>query len=435
MTQTEFLGAKASNAGDSFHELWALHAALELLKSRTTLIAVTVEGVRAVDVAIANLDAWSGVDCGLYFGGDSLATASRVELIQLKYSTANPDKNWTIAGLTTSSSKNRANSVIRRLANQFNAAYQQRRSDPNKETIVKFVSNRPVAPEVTSALASINGKPKPPRPKSAQGKLEKLRIASGLKKNEFADFCRSLVMEGGVDSRFALKEELLISIGKWTNTSSRTQLDDLLQFVRDHMMPESRRDLIRRESILSRFGVSDIKSIFPCPPDLKFVERPVSRSQASQVTSAIERGTQRICLHGEGGCGKTTLLQEIGQLIPEQSKMIVFDCYGGGTYLDSNAYRHREGDAFTQLVNEIAAIFGAPSRVHGSPGRSSSSSKARQSSLRATNCNRCSRQLCLCCTSLQTATRELHKLRHEARCTPGQRRSDHHSQNWALRLP
>jgi hypothetical protein len=118
MAKTDYLGAKASNAGDSFHELWALHAALELLKPETTLVAVTVEGVRSVDSGNSNVDAWSGVDCGLYFGGDTFASASRIELVQLKYSSANPAKNWTVAGLTASASKSKNNSVVRRLANQ-----------------------------------------------------------------------------------------------------------------------------------------------------------------------------------------------------------------------------------------------------------------------------------------------------------------------------
>jgi energy-coupling factor transporter ATP-binding protein EcfA2 len=366
MAQTDFLGAKASNAGDSFHELWALHAAINLLKARTPLVAVTVEGVRTIDSAAASDDAWSGVDCALYFEGDTFSTASRIELIQLKYSSANSSKNWTVAGLIASTSKTKNNSVIRRLANQFVAAHAQRQGDGAKETVVKFVTNRPIAPEVSSALASLGQRPKRNTAGSksiesvAQKNLGKLRAASGLKIRDFGVFCHALELEGGVNSRFALKEELLLSIGAWTNTSSRTQLDDLLQFVRDHMMPESRRDLIRRESILARFGVSDRKSLFPCPPDLKFVRNPISRPQAARVISAIGLGGQRLCLHGEGGCGKTTLLQEIRTLIPAQSNSVVFDCYGGGTYLDSNAYRHRERDAFTQLTNEIAAMLGAP---------------------------------------------------------------------------
>ena len=362
MARTEYLGARASNAGDSFHELWALHAALELLKTRTTLIGVTVEGLPASDSTDTNSDAWDGVDCGLYFDGDSLLSASRVELIQLKYSSADSSKNWTVAGLTASTSKNGNNSVIRRLANQFVAAYAQRNGNPDQKTVAKLVTNRPIASEVIEALRSLTLKvtKKGSSQSRNEKNLEKIRAASGLRAKDFAAFCGSLVLHGAANSRFALKEDLLLSIGKWTNTSSRTQLDDLLQFVREQMMPESRQDLIRRESVLARFGISDRKSLFPCPPELKEVEKPIPRSQAKQVIEAISRGAQRVCLHGEGGSGKTTLLQEIRSLLPAQSEGIVFDCYGGGTYLYSNAYRHRESDAFTQLTNEAAAALGAP---------------------------------------------------------------------------
>jgi hypothetical protein len=40
--------------------------------------------------------------------------------------------------------------------------------------------------------------------------------------------------------------------------------------------------------------------------------------------------------------------------------MIVFDCYGAGRYLDSDAYRHRPKDAFLQLANELAAKLRVP---------------------------------------------------------------------------
>lgn len=365
MAQTGFLGAKASNAGDSFHELWALHAALELLNPKAALTALTVEGVRAVDSSTTASDPWSGVDCGLYYGGDTFGSADRVELIQLKYSSATPEKNWSIAGLTASDSKNGNNSVIRRLANQFAAAYSRRAGDASKQTSTKLITNRPVAAEVMAALDDIRrpvpvGSKKSHVPKGRQAGIEKLRKASGLNRANFVAFCAALSIEGGVNSRFALKEQLLLAIGAWTNTNSRTQLDDLLQFIREHMLPESRRDLISRESLLARFGVSDQKSVFPCPPDIKPITDPVPRSQVQEVMDLINSGKRKICLHGEGGCGKTTLLQEIRDKLPQSSTAVIFDCYGGGTYLDSDAYRHRERDAFKQLINEMASRLRAP---------------------------------------------------------------------------
>jgi hypothetical protein len=365
MVQTGFLGAKASNAGDSFHELWALHAALELIKPQSELTALTVEGVRAADSATTNGDPWSGVDCGLYYGGDSFDSAKRIELVQLKYSSATPDRNWTISGLTASTSENGSKSIIRRLANQFLATHRQRSAGTTKQTIARFVTNRPIAGEVTTALQDAC-EPAPHHlkrkstPKSRRSNIEKLRKASGLNKTDFAVFCSALSIEGGASSRFALKKNLLLSIGAWTNTNSRTQLDDLLQFIREHMMPESRGNLIARESILARFGVSDQKSIFPCSPNLRLIDNPVPRSQANEVLALIGSGTRKICLHGEAGCGKTTLLQEIRSRLPESSTAVLFDCYGGGTYLNSDAYRHRDRDAFTQLINEMAALLQVP---------------------------------------------------------------------------
>jgi hypothetical protein len=40
--------------------------------------------------------------------------------------------------------------------------------------------------------------------------------------------------------------------------------------------------------------------------------------------------------------------------------MFVFDCYGGGRYLDADGYRHRDKDAFLQLSNEVAVKLRVP---------------------------------------------------------------------------
>lgn len=49
MAQPDYRGARGSNAGDDFHELWALRQALALLDQDAGLTAVTVEGLRAED--------------------------------------------------------------------------------------------------------------------------------------------------------------------------------------------------------------------------------------------------------------------------------------------------------------------------------------------------------------------------------------------------
>jgi hypothetical protein len=112
-------GARGSNAGDHFHELWALQQALDLLNPGSMLRALTVEGVRTNLEPHENDPAWDGVDCALYFGGKSMDTADRVEIVQLKYSGSRPDLAWSVARLASSSSAGGNNSVLRRLADAF----------------------------------------------------------------------------------------------------------------------------------------------------------------------------------------------------------------------------------------------------------------------------------------------------------------------------
>src|SRR5439155_6328123 len=99
---------------------------------------------------------------------------------------------------------------------------------------------------------------------------------------------------------------------------------------------------------------------------LKRVERLISREASRAVVARMLSGEQRICLHGEGGCGKTTALQEIEALLPSDSVVVIFDCYGNGRYLDADAYRHRPRDAFLQLSNDLARRLRVPLLVNRS---------------------------------------------------------------------
>ncbi len=111
----DFGGARGSNAGDQYHELWTLQQVLELLTPNTSLTGVGVEGVRANADNDDDSDkpTWDGVDCTLYYGGNTLETADHIEFVQLKYSSANPDTNWSISRITNTTSKNKNNSPIR----------------------------------------------------------------------------------------------------------------------------------------------------------------------------------------------------------------------------------------------------------------------------------------------------------------------------------
>lgn len=56
-----------------------------------------------------------------------------------------------------------------------------------------------------------------------------------------------------------------------------------------------------------------------------------------------------VLLHGVGGCGKTTLTQQLRQNLPPGSVSVLFDCFGGGQYIHSDDKRHRPENAFLQM--------------------------------------------------------------------------------------
>ena len=362
--QPDYRGARGANAGDDFHELWALRQSLALLDPDSGLTAVSVEGLKAEDESGTPRDTWDGVDCALYYRGDQDSTVERIVIEQFKYSAANPDDAWTVARLTHSTNKKEDNSVVGRLAKAF-AGLKGKQPDlvASGKVLVRLVSNQPVDPAVLEALAGDSTWSRESHERHER-KTDRAALlsASGLQNEEFAAFARVFdLSECGHESRFAVEERVLATISEWTEDDARAAVNHLLSFVRRKMsMPEGKGEVITRESILLQLGFSDPGDLFPCPPTLKRVERIISRAASRTLAEQIRSGTQRTCLHGGAGCGKTTALQELEGLLPHGSVVIVFDCYGGGRYLDSDAYRHRPVDAFLQLSNDLARQLRTP---------------------------------------------------------------------------
>ncbi len=147
---TDYRGARGSNTGDDFHEVWATRQAIRLLNGEEDLKALTVEGVQELG---GSVDTWDGVDCALYFGGPDAASANHVRLAQLKYSGASPEAPWTVARLTyakAGSGKAKDGSVIARLTKAWKAMRKLRPGAPPPS--VALVTNQPVSPELLEAV-------------------------------------------------------------------------------------------------------------------------------------------------------------------------------------------------------------------------------------------------------------------------------------------
>jgi len=357
--KAEYLGARGSNTGDDFHEWWALRLALQLLVSDTSLAAVTVEGVNLDNKNQQELTEWDSVDCGLFYGGHTVERAKKIVIEQLKYSSSTPKKNWTVSELTSSKSKSSNNSIIKGLADSFSAILKTRPDLIGADALtIKLVSNRPIGSDLEKSLSDAGNK-----------KYETLRVASGLNKTDFKKFITLFdFSDCGTGSRFEQEENAINEILYLTHSADRGFVLDLKDRVHKLMLPEATGSYITRETVLTWMNVSDPLALFPCPPRLKPVENPVNRNAAVALQAAMVNGDQFICLHGEGGSGKTTVLKQVENLLPGGSVMITYDCYGAGTYMDSEAYRHRQKDAYLQIINETSAQLRLPLLI--SPGSS-----------------------------------------------------------------
>ena len=366
-TLTDFRGARGSNTGDDFHELWATRQAIRLLLKEGGLEAIAVEGLGARDEAGTARDTWDGVDCTQYFGGRDATEADRVQIVQLKYSAASPRRSWTIARLVEG---RRGRSVIGRLAKAWKGLAAHGTASSFARAVL--ISNQPVDQKVHSAVqraaASSSTVPKR-RPEATASPELRLAYATGLDAEELRAFASALRFEAGAGSRFALEERVLRAIADWTDYDVQHVVTGLRQFVRDRMRPEYAGETITRESVLLHLGASEELALFPCPSEITPTEAPICRAPVREAIDLLRSGVRHLCLHGRAGVGKTTALQEIEDALPAGSIMVKYDCYGGGRYLDPSELRHRSQDAFIQLTNELAARLRLPlllSRHHGS---------------------------------------------------------------------
>lgn len=351
----EFLGASSSNAGHEFHELWAARECLRLLNHESSLDAIKIEGTNSSNKKFK----WHGVDCALYFGGTTNSDADRVEIKQLKYSTANPDRKWTIAEVSRGKSK----SLIGKLATAYSQLKTERPEKDFSSIGVSLITNQPICDNLLAALESARqGLHAKRRNSQSQdyNNLRKIVEASGLSADDFQEFAKVLDLSGKEGSRFAFECELLDEVTHWTEIESAEVTRRLREMARRQMMPESSSEYIDHGKVLAQFGVSDLRALLPCPSKIESSDSCITRSSTNNITKQLLAGKQKICLHGAAGIGKTTTLAQLEKCLPEESEMVIFDCYGGGSYLDASSLRHRPQDAFVQMCNEIAIRLRMP---------------------------------------------------------------------------
>jgi hypothetical protein len=374
------LGARESNAGDDFHFWWAASRALGLIEPDAELQLLTIEGLSQVDDPD---DEYEAVDVAEYFSGDTFDTSSAVVLSQLKYSTRQPDKPWTASRIceprtrhAPSGSALSRRSVIADLAGVYSRlAAGRARQDLLTKLRISLVSNQPrdslleesVARAAESILLSgdvtraalLKDLAEP----YAQviGKLAKA-IGNRLKSSEFCDFLAVLDLSrtGSLD-RATLVRSVRAGAAELTAGRGSDSAVRIFELVRGEALPESSRRGIRAADVLAQFGIADRGDLYPAPTQFPPVPDPLPAPGGRAVAEAVLAHPGGVVVaHGGAGVGKTTALQQMSAHLPPGSVVALFDCYGGGAYLNSGEERHTAHRFVLQIVNDLAQSCGTP---------------------------------------------------------------------------
>ncbi|GAA2275452.1 hypothetical protein GCM10009853_031970 [Glycomyces scopariae] len=378
------MGAVESNAGDDFHFWWAARAALQLIDHDSRLCALVMEGVLDID---GDDDEFEAADVTLYFGGEGFEEADRVDVEQLKYSTRHPERAWTASRLCETKQRRvgasgqptgNRRSVLRDLADVYKRFAQDHGRDAVLRTLrIKLVSNQPRDEGLNRALASASAivRDQPAQLGAAQ-LLKKLptedaAILKGLwndlnghlPSEMFGAFLAVLdLSDCGTFERFDLESHVRFRTSELTPDRAPQSSQDLFALMRRHALPEGQAENgIRARDVLAALGVGSLAELYPCPPRLTVVSDPLPSNNLARLTEAVlETPGGIVVAHGQAGVGKTVTMSQLEKHLPRGSVVVMYDCFGAGSYLDSGEERHGTKRFVTQVVNDLAQRCGTP---------------------------------------------------------------------------
>ena len=361
-------GALPSNAGDDFHLLWAAQKILNILKPNSVITAVTVEGPAWQDSVAADLDDSKlyAIDLAEYYGGENFQSASKTIFSQLKYSTYMGDTVWTVASLCQSHNQKKDNSIIRRFADAYKE-YIGKNTDSEDKLSIKLVSNRSISDSFKQSIVEAKELLMKNSYKQTNSLIKKLseeskpeikRIyeESNLSSIAFLGFIKMLDFEDcGAASRSILKAEIIEKLGNWGIDNLQNKYNEIIMTLRDRMMPGRNANVpMTKDFVCSLFG-GNYARLFPAPTNIPLLKKGyIERECVHDLTKIILEQEKIICVHATAGIGKTTLVNNLRNYLPDGSAVVFFDCYGGGAYLQPADSRYECDIAIPQICNNLA---------------------------------------------------------------------------------
>ena len=326
-----------SRAGDIFHYRWAARRCLLLIYPKTTLEYIVIEGSNENELAGEFV-----IDLAEY---ESIPNSGsqNISYYQLKHSSYRKNIPFNLSDL-----KDTISGFAKRYSDIFISNKKSYLSNLPRISF-SIITNRIISKNFKHNIHSI-----------AQGKLIDSRFNNTIKKYTDLDgqnliaFCNLLNF---IDTEGDYKEQkykLHIEISKVTAGIVDSKIiSDIIAFIQEKVLQSNRK--IVREDIIKLIGnVSNINDLYPAPPELEELDKPIKQKQYDILLDKIMKNNLPTLIHASGGVGKTIFAQYIKKSVPEGSLGIVYDCFGKGKYRNRSRPRHRHRDGLIQIINELA---------------------------------------------------------------------------------
>jgi hypothetical protein len=340
---------RASRAGHTFHERWAARRALQLVFPNDDLFALAVEGISSTETANPGARAEEVADLVLYYGrGDNFETCERLETVQFKYKLR--EEAVTAAYLKKTIEK--FSDTILGYEKEFSA------TDVDKKASFIFVTNSEFNENLWNAIKSIieGTTPSDPGAASQARNLKKWCASRGL--SDARRLFLRMVFRAGEKSLAGQDNALRRTLTDWSagaDSEARLRIYGLQNLVLKKAGPSGQgKNLIRREDVLDALNCES-DELFPAETRFIEVGNVVERSELSMVDDLVKMSVLPVFVHAEGGVGKTVFVQSLAARMANEFEVVVFDCFGGGSYRSDNHSRHIPRIGLVQIVNELAS--------------------------------------------------------------------------------
>ncbi|HCA41774.1 MAG TPA: ATP-binding protein, partial [Bacteroidetes bacterium] len=319
-----------SRAGDAFHYRWAARRCLQLVYPKSKLFQIIIEGSKEVKKKGEYV-----IDLTEYYKEDF--DEELIKYYQLKHTTTRNDIPFELSDL-------------KKTLNGFAQRYSQHKINNDlRKFHFYIITNRKISVNLKKNICSLS------KYETVNKRFrENLEKITELNTEELTNFCKLICFIDNEGDYITQEDKLRFDISKLiVGSVDLGQLESIVSLVHKKTLPNSNKIIIK-EDILSRFGISSEKELFPAPPLWEYDKKYTKRDQLEKLLNQISNSEFPIIVHSTGGVGKTVLCKQLLDSLNSNSVCVAYDCFGNGGYRNRSEPRHRHRDALVQIINELA---------------------------------------------------------------------------------